>query len=477
VGGQLVYRTNRKTVVAQFTIVNLREILPEVIPGEKIDPNREVKAPKCYELRDYFINNPDTWIFPPIIVDTELDFTFDNKGTLTMDNPQLLGLGNTKPLEIGIGILNIPISGGVSPLIILDGQHRVCGLVMALNEAEASRKSTLESISLLDAQEVDVFQQGKRKELAAKLALAENTLQRCASETITVEIKMGVPLAMHKDYFVTIADKSTGINKSERARLDQINMSSLVAKHIVGLHDLLKGEIGLGAKQALRVDDRNNMAKKNTATIYSLDNIRNVVKNLSWSAYVKESPRRERKMSQGSVAEQGCKFFDILCGEIDAFKKLDPSETSGYGGKEFRNETLYSSPTILRSLAGAYHGLALKIIDDPDPMLEGGTLLQVNQEGVEKFAQLIRNLNPYMDFIAADDGSLSIHPSWRKTGLFRKTGLAPQSGFQDLKSLADLLIEWGNNGKVFAGKIYETLIEEYRAELELNAAEAKLELV
>jgi hypothetical protein len=452
-------------------------MLPRVTPGEKIDPNREVKAPKCYELRDYFINNPDSWIFPPIIVDTELDFTFDNKGTLKMDNPQLLGLGDLMPLEIGIGILQIPISGGVSPLLILDGQHRVCGLVMVLEQAEVTRKNTLEAISLLDAQEVDVFQQSRRKELANQLAAAEDLLKRCATETITVEIKMGVPLAMHKNYFVTIADKSTGINKSERARLDQINMSSIVAKHIVGLHDLLKGDIGVGSKKTLRIDDRNNMAKKNTATIYSLDNIRNVVKNLAWSAYVKESPRRERTMSQKAVTEQGCKFFDILRSEVEAFKKLDPSETSGYGGKEFRNETLYSSPTILRSLAGAYHGLALKIVDDKDPMIEGGTTLQVNQEGVDKFVQLIRNLNPYMEFIQADYGSLIVPPAWKKTGLFRKNALAPQSGFQDLKSLADLLIEWGNKGEVFAGALYEKLIEEYRLQLEELATEALKERV
>lgn len=452
-------------------------MLPRVIPGEKIDPNREVKAPKCYELRDYFIHNPETWIFPPIIVDTELNFTFDVRGTLTMDNHQLLGLADVEPLKIGIGILHIPISGGPNPLVILDGQHRVCGLVMALEHAETTRKTTLESISLLDAQEVDVFQQTRRKELADKLAFAEDLLQRCARETITVEIKMGVPLTMHKDYFVTIADKATGINKSERARLDQINMSSLVAKQIVGLHGLLKGKIGIGTKESDRVDDRNAAAKKSSATIYSLDNIRNVVKNLAWSAYVKESSRRERSMSQKSASEQGCKFFDILCGEVDAFRKLAPDESTGYTGKEFRNQTLYSSPTILRSLAGAYHALALKVIDDPNPLIEGGTLLEVNLGGIEKFAQLIRNLNPYMDFIVGTDGSLSVHSSWRKTGLFRKTGLAPQSGFQDLKSLSDLLIQWGQSGEVFTGKIYENMIEAYKAELASIAKEAELERV
>lgn len=135
-----------------MTIANLRDILPKVEPGEKIDTNREVKEDKCYKLRDYFIENPASWIMPPILTDTELNLTMEKSGTLSMDTPQLLGLPEEQALDIEIGLLNIPMSMGVSPLIILDGQHRVCGLVMALAKAEADRKSALEELALLDAQ-------------------------------------------------------------------------------------------------------------------------------------------------------------------------------------------------------------------------------------------------------------------------------------------------------------------------------------
>ena len=458
VGGQIVQRTGRQTVIAQFTIVNLREILPEVVPGQKIDSNREVKADKCEGLRDYFIKNPEEWILPPIIVDTELELEFKTQGELIMDNPPLLGLSQVKPLAIGVGICYIPMRE-TNPLIILDGQHRVCGLVMALNQAEASRASILEEMNLLDAQEVDVFQQGRRKELAARLTAAENILYRCATETITVEIKTQVPIALHKNYFVTIADNATGINKSERARLDQINMSSIVAKHIVGLHPLLNGEIGNRSPKDNRVDDRNNQAKKGSATIYSLDNIRNVVKNLAWSAAVKESPRRERSMKDQAVVEEGIKFFEILCTEVDAFKNLLPSSATKFTGKEFRKESLYASPTMLRCLAGAYHNLALKVIDDPDPKTDGGTTLKVDADGILKFTTLIRKLNPYMNFKMDEAGNLDVDPLWRTTKLFRESGLAPQSGFQDLNTLVALLTDWGKSGEVFAGTAYEAIMK------------------
>lgn len=324
---------------------------------------------------------------------------------------------------------------------------------------------------------IDFLNQNKRKELEDKLAAAEALIQRCAHETITVEIVMGVPLNLHKNWFTTVTDEATGINKSQRARLDLINKSSIVAKHIVGLHPLLKGDIGSGTGKCLRIDESNTHAKKSSAAIFGLDNIRVVIKNLAWSAYEKESPRRERKMREEALADQGINFFDLLCSEVVHFKKLLPGDTTGYTGKNFRKETLYSSPTFLRALAGAYHALALKIVADPDPRIEGGETLEVNLDGVKKFSELLRNLNPYMDFKRETDGTLFVDPLWRKTGLFRKSGLAPQSGFQELKLLADLLIEWGQDGKVFAGTRYDDAVKSYLDDLKSIADKAMSESV
>ena len=61
-----------------------------------------------------------------------------------------------------------------------------------------------------------------------------------------------------------------------------------------------------------------------------------------------------------------------------------------------------------------------------------------------------------MKFIT-NDGALDVDPLWRKTKLFRDTGIAPQSGFQDLSTLAALLTEWGNNGKVFGGTLFNQI--------------------
>ena len=452
VGGQLVRRTGRNTVVAQLTVDSLRHLMPEVKPGAKIDSNREVSLKRCEALAEYYIEKSDRWILPPILVDTELDLEFISQGTITVDNPTQHGKEVVlNSVKIEVGVCQIPTSIK-DAIIILDGQHRVGGLVMALNRTEAKKKKLLDEIDRLDDQEVDVMQQSKRKELAAELTACSKLLERFSLDTITVEIRTGTDRALHKEWFVTIADNAKGINKSERARLDTINMSSAAARGIVDLHPLLNGEIGeLGD---LRIDDRNNQAKKSTDSIYSLDNIRNVVKNIAFSPALKESARRERTMNEARVIEEGEFFFDILVAEVDKFKKLLPSTTT-YTGKKFRKESLYSSPTMLRCLAGAYHNLALEVIDDSQN--QGKITIKRNDKGEKLFINLLRNLNPYMDFIVKKD-SLDVDPLWRKTKLFRGTGIAPQSGFQDLSTLVGLLTEWGKEGKVFSGTLFDSII-------------------
>jgi hypothetical protein len=87
VGGQLVRRTGRNTVVAQLTVDSLRHLMPEVKPGAKIDSNREVSLKRCEALAEYYIEKSDRWILPPILVDTEYDLEFISQGTITVDNP------------------------------------------------------------------------------------------------------------------------------------------------------------------------------------------------------------------------------------------------------------------------------------------------------------------------------------------------------------------------------------------------------
>jgi hypothetical protein len=114
---------------------------------------------------------------------------------------------------------------------------------------------------------------------------------------------------------------------------------------------------------------------------------------------------------------------------------------------------------MLRALAGAYHSLVLK--DDTKIKAKSGFEIKHNSTGYKQFTELLSNLNQFMDLKVHDQkiGEIDIHPKWRATTLFRESGLAPQSGFQDLAKLVELLTDWGKLGKVFSGSVYSSILK------------------
>ena len=448
-GGQAVNMHGRKTFVAMMKISSLKDLMPEVKVGESIDTNREVNEKRVAELAEYYVRSGDRVVIPPILADTHLDFEFQKGGELSVD------VNDTNKIEVGI--LQIPLAID-DAMIILDGQHRVAGLVKAYRETLAGLKNLEDERDRLMDQESDPLQRERLRSVNTEIATLQALEARFKRDTVTVEIRTNTPRDLHKEWFVTIADNAHGINKSERARLDTINMSSLVAKKVCDKHILLSGNIGDSGQP--RVDFRNNMAKRSSDTIYSLDNIRNVVKNIAFSAEKKETAKLERSMVDKSedVVAESLKFFDALVSNVSEYEKLSKI-TSGYTGATFRKESLYGSPTMLRALAGAYHSLVLK--DDTKIKAKSGFEIKHNSTGYKQFTELVSNLNQFMDLKVYDQniGEIDIHPKWRATTLFRESGLAPQSGFQDLAKLVELLTDWGKLGKVFSGSVYSSILK------------------
>lgn len=133
------------------------------------------------------------------------------------------------PNQIEVGVLQIPLAID-DAMIILDGQHRVAGLVKAYRETLASISNLVDERDRLMDQESDPLQRERLRVLNTELATLQALEGRFQRDTVTVEIRTNTPRDLHKEWFVTIADNAKGINKSERARLDTINMSSLAAK-------------------------------------------------------------------------------------------------------------------------------------------------------------------------------------------------------------------------------------------------------
>ena len=148
-------------------------------------------------------------------------------------------------------------------------------------------------------------------------------------------------------------------------------------------------------------------------------------------------------MSRDDVYNAAFTFFDVLVAEIPDFKKL---VTENITGREFRDISLYSSPTMIRALSSAFYEIVLG-----SPVMDANTFktdMQINTNGLDKFKKLLRLLTPEMEFVYRDNNR-RVKQGWYKTTLFRDDAAAPQSGFQDRKKMVELLVKWAESGAVF----------------------------
>jgi hypothetical protein len=406
-GGKSVY-----IVSLPIHLVPVHLAIPD--PSKPIDSNRAVSKSHAESFGDYWLKQPDSWTVPPLLVDTasHLEFVLDI------------------PIKNGpkIGTLKIPDYSN-QILRTLDGQHRILGWAYIRTKLIKEKEQALNQL-----------QQAKRsgteleKQLAqTKLEDAQKNLDRMKLEQVTLEIITNVSDTEHKTFFVVIADNAQGINTSERARLDETNMTSRVAKKLIDNVSLLTG----------RVDDRKASAGKGSKDLMSLANLRDIVRHTCFGIKGKVTMVREQQIDDLNALEITSRFFQAMEDAVPALKQI----TNGTSvPKTLRQESLLGSITIWKTLAGSYNDLAVKMVDNK--------YLQWDQEGHKKFISMLSEVSKKMKITTAG-GTKRIQGNWADTGIFNPGEISPQSRAQDLKALSALFTAWANSGTPFDPKRIE----------------------
>ena len=133
-------------------------------------------------------------------------------------------------------------------------------------------------------------------------------------------------------------------------------------------------------------------------------------------------------------------FFDALQENVSPYTKMAGKTLEP---KDLRAKYLWGSTTIMRTLAGAYFDLAVKLEDSSET-------LQWKESGHKKFVELLKNLDS--DVMAIKPLGTSgerLASRWIKTGLVPSGSIAPMSRAQDLKALSGLFSAWAITGEVF----------------------------
>ena len=436
---QRTIRNNHPTFIAAIPFKLLFEIIERIEPDTALAANRKVESKRLPEIGQYFLKEKDHWIFPPILVDTQDELEFEPFQGQQFSSNNVNPTSGIPAYRIEGGMLIV--DNGRKILKIMDGQHRFMGNLLQYEEIE-------KELSKAKAMRLDFKNQGDQMNeniLNDKIKVLQENYDRYSNETLTVEIVTLVTDSLHKRWFTTVADKAEGINYSARTRLDEVSTTSIAANVLANSYPLFLGKDG-----KTNVEEHQMLAKKSGKEIYSLGNIRDWTKNIALGTTDKATLKRENDLNEENLVEVTQVFLGILEDKCRVFKDLSNHRISG---KEFRQKSLFSSPTIIRALSGAFHELCIEKKDT-----NGKINLEIKQNELTNFSKMIGQLEKFCDYIVSGK-KLDVHSNWRKIGstnasgnkdtVFRSSGIAPQSGFQERQVLSDLFVAWVRSGDVF----------------------------
>lgn len=382
--------------------------IPDVV--KPIDSNRAVSKSHAEEFGKYWLDHPDSWTVPPLLVDCSDSLEFKEEYPI-MEGYRL-------------GVLKLPTHSN-KILRTLDGQHRIYGW-------NYIRSALFEDLEIAKNR----LNQSKQSGSNIEIQLAEeavntikDSISRMYREQVTLEIITGVTENEHKTFFIDIADNALGINVTEKTRMDEVNMTSRVAKLLADQTPLLNG----------RIEFRKSSAAKNSPDLMSLANLRDVTRHVCFGIVGKVSAKREAEFTDINALEMSKHFIDAM---LESTNALNEIAEGWLKPKELKATSLLGSSTIWRCLAGAYHELAIDV--------DKG-VLRWNSEGHKKFVSMATAAIEQMNFIGENEEK-SLDPNWYETECFNPGGLAPLSRAQDLKNLSTLFVRWSETGKIFEPK-------------------------
>ncbi len=387
------YKRGEQSVFLLAMPLNLIDTyLPIPDPSQPFEGNRRVNLSRAVKFGEYWRNNLE-WVAPPLLMDTTY------KLTNAFEAEYVAG-------GVELGILTLP-QDSKQQLTILDGQHRILGLVNAQQKLYGERKLYEEQLTLLDSEVTKT-----------KLRNITDLINRLGSEFITVEIIEGISSETHKQYFHDIAVNAKGISKAVVAGFDQRSIANRVAINVTENHDLLAGN----------TDNESDRVGGSNPNLVSLKSVSDMVHEIVCGTTKRISVTQEKTLSDTNLEHVVTSFFELLIDSFADFRKISSGDLLP---SELRERSMLSSPTIMRHLANAYGQLAL----DKSDLSE----LKISVSGLTKTQKLYKELSKHM--------ALPVDKNWFATGYFSKDAKAPGSRTQELKGLSSLIVKWGETGE------------------------------
>lgn len=311
---------------------------------------------------------------------------------------------------------------------IWDGQHRVLGMHLALeelNEEIHEAKAHLESAQRIyeaGTDEAQIIDEAKR----THDELIESK-ERLLSISVPITLTLTSDRKRVAAIFSDLNDKQKGMSSSVVARLDDRVVFNRVASDI-RTHEYLED----------LVDDERDTTTASNVSWISLRDLAGLGK-LVWLGYGgRWNDSREDEVEDRQVKEKLADFLERIVSAFPDLRQvlidrtLEPKELRGKGS----NPSLLSSSTTINALAVAYHDLLEGTgysTSDTGRVSRVEGLKPMTSDEIEKG---FRTKLPPMDSGSALD------KSWRDTGVFEDPFVAPTARGANVRTLATKIMEW-----------------------------------
>jgi hypothetical protein len=376
-GGRLVYAIDLPLDVVAAT-------LPKPDPNKPTPGNRRVKEAHARGFGNYVRTNED-WVAPALLLRAP-DGVVSFKKTI----------GEVAGSQFGE--LSIPRLARTD-LRILDGQHRILGICLAIDDIASEIERSRGNIAIAKRNGNAELEQHHRLELKKLEAQRERLHNECISVQIQIEDDPQAFMQM----FVDIADNALGITGAIRSRFDSRKVVNRALDDVLK-HALLRD----------RVDLEQDRIGGSSAYLMGAKHVADLIRTAVVGIAGRVSRRQEAELEDGAVVQTTNDFLDVL---MYAFPQFEAVVEGNMSPEVLRKTSLLGSTSFLRALAGVYHELSKGMTDD-------------------EISDFFRQLSPHVS-APITEGS-----PWLNTGVFAVGASAPSARRQDLENLTASIIAW-----------------------------------
>jgi len=380
------YKQGGRTVYSlDLSIAQIVALLPAPDPDRPQPGNRRIQPQHAAAFGEY-IRTEGAWVSPAIVLrgPTAFDFTV---------------LESIEGAEFGIVALP---TLSIADLHILDGQHRILGMHMAVKAIAEDLDNARDQLSQARKAGDDPNLVEHYQTIIKNLTTQRRRLE---TERTSIQIFIETNQRSYQQMFYDIADNALGITASVRARFDTRKITNRILND-VAMHPLLAGRIDM---------ERDRLGRINP-NFLSAKHVVDIVRIIAVGLEGRISRRLESELQEADLIARTNEFFDALC---EGFHQVEQVRDGMIPPAELRQHSMLGSPVTIRVLAGVFYELRTKGF------------------GHDAITQFFQQLDPYLSAAATE--FLVEHTS---ENVFFEGALSPSSRRQDLKEFRNVITSW-----------------------------------